>query len=165
LSANEAGVSFDELVAGISSPDVRTIFEEYILPGRLGELEGQPVGLELAYVTAMKDARPKLIQRFDLLFKEHQLDAIIHPTTPDLAIKSDPAASSFEAFARMIRNADPASNAGMPGISLPAGLSQQEGLPVGIEIEGLPGSDGRLLSLAKIIESILGRGPTPKRSV
>ena len=165
LSANEAGVSFDELVAGISSPDVRPIFEEYILPGRLGELEGQPVDLEQAYVTAMKDARPKLIQRFDLLFKEHQLDAIIHPTTPDLAIKSDPAASSFEAFARMIRNADPASNAGMPGISLPAGLSQQEGLPVGIEIEGLPGSDARLLNRAKIIESILGRGPTPKRSV
>ncbi|MNN04441.1 Mandelamide hydrolase [compost metagenome] len=64
----------------------------------------------------------------------------------------------------MIRNADPASNAGMPGISLPAGLSQQEGLPVGIEIEGLPGSDVRLLSIANFIESILGRGPTPKRS-
>lgn len=164
LSANEAGVSFDELVAGISSPDVRTIFEDYILPGRLGELEGQPVDLEQAYVTAMKDARPKLIQSFELLFKEHQLDAIIHPTTPDLAIKSNPAATSFEAFARMIRNADPASNAGMPGISLPAGLSQQESLPVGIEIEGIPGSDVRLLSIAKLIESILGRGPTPKRS-
>lgn len=164
LSVNEAGVSFDELVAGISSPDVRTIFEDYILPGRLGELEGRPVDLEQAYATAMKDARPKLIQSFELLFKEHQLDAIIHPTTPDLAIKSNPAATSFEAFARMIRNADPASNAGMPGISLPAGVSQQEGLPAGIEIEGLPGSDVRLLSIANVIESILGRGPTPKRS-
>jgi len=163
LLANETGVSFDELVAGVSSPDVRTIFEDYILPGRLGELEGQSMDLEQAYVTAMKDARPKLIQIFELLFKEHQLDAIIHPTTPDLAIKSEPAATSFEAFARMIRNADPASNAGMPGISLPVGVSQQEGLPVGIEIEGLPGSDEQLMSIASFIESVLGRGPSPKR--
>lgn len=155
LSVNETGVSFDGLVAAISSPDVRSIFEQHIVPGQLGNVNGQPVDLEGAYTAAIKHSRPTLIGRFDTLFKAHQLDALIHPTTPDLAIKSEPDAARFDAFARMIRNADPASNAGMPGISLPIGLSEKEGLPVGIEIDGLPGTDACLLSIALLIESIV----------
>lgn len=163
LSTNEVGISFNELVEGISSPDVRSVFEEFILPGRLPGVDGQVVNLEHAYVSAIEVERPKLIERFEKLFKEHQLDALIHPATLDVALKSEPDASRFEVFARLIRNADPASNASMPGISLPAGLSADEGLPVGIEIDGQPGRDAHLLSIAGVIESILGRGPAPER--
>jgi len=41
-----------------------------------------------------------------------------------------------------LRNTDPASVAGIPGLSLPAGM-KQEGLPVGIELDGPTGSDRR----------------------
>jgi len=160
LSANETGVSFDELVAAISGPDVRSIFERYILPGHLGVVDGQAVDLEEAYLSAMQHGRPELIKSLQTLLNEHQLDGLIHPTTPDLAIKSEPGATRFELFARMIRNADPASNAGMPGISLPIGHSEEEGLAVGIEIDGLASSDARLLSIASLVEHILARGPT-----
>jgi mandelamide amidase len=61
----------------------------------------------------------------------------------------------------MIRNADPASNAGMPSISLPAGLSINEGLPIGIEFDGLPGSDSQLLAIASVMEDVLGRESSP----
>lgn len=161
LQANHTGVSFSELVDGISSPDVRDIFEQFVVPGQLGEREGKPVHLQQAYTRAMEQGRPLLIDRLGALFAEHGFQALIHPTTPDLAIKSEPQATLLEAFARMIRNADPASNAGMPGISLPAGLSQQEGLPVGIELQGLPGSDSQLLAIASLVESILGRAQSP----
>lgn len=48
----------------------------------------------------------------------------------------------------------------MPGISLPIGHSEEEGLAVGIEIDGLASSDARLLSIASLVEHILARGPT-----
>ncbi|CAM3597584.1 Mandelamide hydrolase [Pseudomonas reidholzensis] len=161
LQENGSGVTFDALVAGISSPDVRAIFERYIVPGQLGERDGNPIDLEQAYVQAMQHLRPQLIDKLTALFAAHRLHALVHPTTPDLALTSEPQATSFDAFARMIRNADPASNAGMPGISLPAGLAPDEGLPVGLEFEGLPGSDSQLLALAAVMQGILGRAPSP----
>jgi len=51
-------------------------------------------------------------------------------------------------FATFIRNTDPASNAGIPSISLPAGLSTH-GLPLGIELDGPAGSDRRLLAIRR----------------
>src|SRR3989442_65757 len=77
-----------------------------------------------------------------------------------------PAASSFETFVRFIRNTDPGSNAGMPGLTIPAGLGPTTGLPVGVSLDGLPDSDERLLAVGLAIEQVLGRTPPPsKRSL
>ena len=64
-------------------------------------------------------------------------------------------------FATFIRNTDPGSVAGVPGISLPAGLTQ-DGLPVGLALEGLPGADRRLLSIAAAVEMLLPPLPAPR---
>ena len=56
-------------------------------------------------------------------------------------------------FPTYIRNTDLGSNVGAPGISLPCG--GVTALPVGIEIDGLPGRDEDLLGLAKSIEMAL----------
>jgi len=56
---------------------------------------------------------------------------------------------------------DPGSNAGLPGLSVPAGLSNQ-GLPVGLEIDGLPGEDRKVLAIGVTIEKILGRIAAPR---
>jgi mandelamide amidase len=45
-------------------------------------------------------------------------------------------------------------------LSIPAGLTR-DGLPVGLEIDGLPGEDDRLLSLGMAIEAVLGPLPPP----
>ena len=60
-------------------------------------------------------------------------------------------------FPAYIRNTDPGSNAGIPGLSIPSGESE-EGLPAGIEIDGPEGSDRRLLSIGLAIEQLIS-GP------
>ena len=47
-------------------------------------------------------------------------------------------------FPIFIRNTELGSNIGAPGISLPVGLGK--GLPVGMEIDGLPGKDEHLIA-------------------
>jgi len=62
-----------------------------------------------------------------------------------------------------LRNTDPGSNAGLPGLTIPAGLGPTTGLPVGISLDGPRGSDERLLAIGIAIEHVLGRTPPPKR--
>jgi len=101
----------------------------------------------------------KCLKSISQLFDEHKLDAIIFPTTPLTArnIGEDETVelngTQVPVFPTYIRNTDLGSNIGAPGISLPCGVSTD--LPVGIELEGLPGDDQNLLNLAKSIEMTL----------
>lgn len=52
--------------------------------------------------------------------------------------------------AQKICNADPAGNAGVPSISLPSDLLKNDGLPVGIEVDGLPVNDNQLLAIVSV---------------
>jgi indoleacetamide hydrolase len=47
-----------------------------------------------------------------------------------------------------------------PGLSIPAELTS-DGLPVGLEIDGLPGQDSQLLRFGMAIEAVLGPLPPP----
>jgi mandelamide amidase len=95
-----------------------------------------------------------LIQEYEKVFANHKLDALIFPTTPAVAKKADENSSSLENFILFIQNTDPGSNAGMPGLSIPMGLAK-DNLPAGIEIDGLPGSDLKILSIGLALEEIL----------
>jgi mandelamide amidase len=95
-----------------------------------------------------------LIQEYEKVFNNHKLDALAFPTTPAVAKKADENSSSLENFLLFIQNTDPGSNAGMPGLSIPMGLTK-DSLPAGIEIDGLPGSDSKLLSIGLALEEIL----------
>ncbi|MES1264857.1 MAG: indole acetimide hydrolase, partial [Variovorax sp.] len=48
--------------------------------------------------------------------------------------------------------------AGIPGVTLPAGLAA--GLPVGLALDGPAGSDRRLLAVAAAIEALLPAEPS-----
>jgi aspartyl-tRNA(Asn)/glutamyl-tRNA(Gln) amidotransferase subunit A len=51
--------------------------------------------------------------------------------------------------------------AGLPGISVPAGLDGQ-GLPLGLQLIGRPFDEATLFSLAQVIEAAAGRfSPEP----
>ncbi|MNP61377.1 Mandelamide hydrolase [compost metagenome] len=63
----------------------------------------------------------------------------------------------------MIKNTDPGSNAGLPGISLPIGLAGAANLPVGIELDSLPGTDTELLALALMVEKIVNAQTPPTK--
>jgi mandelamide amidase len=115
------------------------------------------------YKAAMEQARPALLRHFNDTFKTYGIDALVGPTTPRVAVAQGPTASSLETFLTFIRNTDPGSNAGIPGLTIPAGLGPSTGLPVGLSLDGPRGSDERLLALGMAIEELLGRTPPPKR--
>ena len=122
------------------------------LPAPNGTVDAKPV-----YEAAMKDARPALAKLYADTFAKHGIDALLAPTTPAVAVKQGPEASSLETFLRFIRNTDPGSNAGIPGLTIPAGFGPSTGLPVGLSLDGPRGSDARLLSLGMAIEKLLKR--------
>ena len=119
---------------------------------------------ETVYLAARDVHRPLLQQAYADYFRSQVVDAIIFPTTPLPAspLEADMSTVDFcgvqvPAFPTYIRNTDPSSNAGIPGVSIPAGLSA-EGLPIGIELDGPTGSDTKLLAIAASVEALLAQG-------
>jgi mandelamide amidase len=65
-----------------------------------------------------------------------------------------------DTFGTCIRNTDPCTNAGLPSLSIPAGMTAG-GLPVGMEIDGPLGSDSNLLAIGMAIEAVWGSLKAP----
>ena len=143
-------MTIDQLAANIASADVK---------GAFGAVTGH--AFDEAYSPAMTTSRPALQKLYADTFATSTLDVIIFPTTPVIAIKQGPDASSNANFGLFIQNTDPGCNAGIPGLSIPAGLGAS-GMPVGVEIDGPVGSDRKVLSIGLAIEKVLGRTPAPK---
>src|SRR5699024_8191188 len=99
-------------------------------------------------------------------FISHRLDALVFPTTPlpaarigdDVSVEHN--GEQVATFATFARNTNPGSVAGLPGISIPAGLSG--GLPVGLELDGPWQSDRQLLAIAQAIEAQQEPLPEPQ---
>jgi len=159
LAKNHTGVSIEQLVKGITSPDVKGTYEGLVLPRKLPGPNNTLVDAKPAYEAAMKTSRPALQALYRTLFKANKVDAIVFPTVPKVAMPVGPDSSSVETFFATIQNTDPGSNAGIPGLQVPAGLGATSKLPVGIELDGPAGSDRRLIALGLAIEGVLGRLP------
>jgi mandelamide amidase len=162
LEKYRTGVSVEQLAAQIASRDVKATYDGLVVPRKLPAPNGV-VDAAPAYVAAMRDARPALLKVFNDTFQRYGIDALIGPTTPAVAATQGPEASSLPTFLLFIRNTDPGSNAGLPGLTIPGGLGSTTGLPVGISLDGPRGSDQRLLALGLAIERVLGRTPPPGR--
>ncbi len=111
--------------------------------------------------------RPALQKAYKEYFEEIEAEAIIFPTTPLPARLIKDGLETVELNRRQVptfivytQNTEPASNAGLPALTLPIGLTP-EGLPVGIEIDGPQGSDKRLLQIGLALEKVLGELPAP----
>jgi len=139
-----------DLIDRVASPDVRAALT--------GLLDPEFENMAPSYQDAIKTRRPALQKSFAQCFSTGRLDALIFPTTvlPAALIGEDETVSlngaEVPTFATFIHNTDPGSIAGLPGISLPAGLTQG-GLPVGIELDGPANSDRHLLAVAQVVES------------
>jgi aspartyl-tRNA(Asn)/glutamyl-tRNA(Gln) amidotransferase subunit A len=110
-----------------------------------------------AYYLQAQKARTLLINEFDKLFEK--FDVLIGPTAPTPAFKlgentSDP----IKMYLNDIMTV-PTSLAGLPAISVPAGLTKS-GLPVGVQLMGPRRSDAMLLSLARSMEVYLPKFST-----
>jgi aspartyl-tRNA(Asn)/glutamyl-tRNA(Gln) amidotransferase subunit A len=107
------------------------------------------------YVKAQK-VRTLIKQDFDRLF-EAGFDALVAPTSPSTAFDfgarlSDPVQMYLSDACTL-----PVNMAGLPGISVPAGLS--EGLPVGLQFIGAAWSELDLFRLSRAYEAITAGEP------
>ncbi|MFV3411126.1 indoleacetamide hydrolase [Pseudomonas sp. NY15436] len=150
------GISIEELAKDISSADVRAIYEHWVLPGKIPHGDAL-VDVEPLYRAACEGARAALRERYQDLFEQHALDALVFPTSPIVAPTAGPQVNEPEVFRRLIRNTEASASAGLPGIQLPIGLGPQSGLPVGLELDGAAGSDRRLLAIGVLLEALFGR--------
>ncbi len=160
LAKYQTGLSVRDVANQIASPDVKGIFDAFIV--------GDKAIPEAVYRDAIEQHRPKLQRLYAETFAKHRLDALIFPTTP---LPAQPLEDSNEVtlngkrvptFFTFIANTDPGSNAGIPGLTLPMGMTAA-GLPLGLELDGPSGSDRRLLSIGLALEAVLGPVPAPKR--
>ncbi|WP_336041120.1 indoleacetamide hydrolase [Acinetobacter dispersus] len=154
LKNHEVGIDLDAIVEQILSPDVQQLFKQNILPELIVDETGQSVAVEALYQDAITTARPQLLSLYEKTFNEHQLNALIFPTSAIVAPLANEQVSSIENFQRLIRNTDPGSNIGLPGLSLPIGCGTKSKLPVGLEIDGLPNTDHDILAIGQVLEQI-----------
>lgn len=162
LARWKTGVTIQQLAAGAASPDVKGTYEALVIPRKLPGPDNTLVDTKPAYDAAMKTGRPALQALYRSLFKTHRIEALLFPTVPHVAMAANAESSSVPTFMGVIRNTDPGSNAGLPGLQLPAGLGPASRLPVGIELDGPAGSDRRLIAIGLALEGLLGRLPPPK---
>lgn len=101
-----------------------------------------------AYYTKAEKVRTVIMNDFARAFS--RVDAIIAPTLPTVALPVGASVDQpmFGEIADMLQ--EPSSIAGLPGISIPCGFSQQ--LPVGLQIIGPQFAEERILQIAYAYE-------------
>ena len=109
-----------------------------------------------AYYLKAQKVRTLIKGDFDALWAQG-FDALVAPTSPTVAFPlgarmDDPVAMYLSDACTL-----PVNMAGLPGISIPAGLA--DGLPVGLQLIGAPWSELELLTLARGYEAITADQP------
>ncbi|RYH04777.1 MAG: hypothetical protein EON57_09055 [Alphaproteobacteria bacterium] len=154
------GITLRDIAAQVASPDVK---------GPMAAVLGDVTASE--YQAAMTRFRPQMQAVYARYFADHRLDAMMFPTTSVVAPLIDAqngssrisvnGGPSVDTFAIMIRNSDAGSTTGVPGLTLPAGLTPGS-LPVGLSLDGPMGSDTKLLGIGLSMEVVLGVLPPPR---
>ena len=108
-----------------------------------------------AYYNRARKVRSLIKKDFEDVFAAG-IDAILTPTTPSAAFElgkletTDPVEMYLNDVFTVTVNL-----AGLPGISVPAGLNS-EGLPLGLQLIGRPWEEGDLMNIAHTLESATG---------
>lgn len=161
LAEQNTGYTLETLAQHISSPDVKETINSMVIPGLITGKDGKKVSVETEYKHVVNNERLQLKSLYDNTFKKYKIDAIIFPTTTDVAMKSDATASTGSNFMKYIRNTDPGSNISSPGLTIPVKLGSKTHLPIGMAVDGLSGDDSKILAIGQTLESIWGARPNP----
>lgn len=106
-----------------------------------------------AYYGQAQKVRTLIAEDFRAAFE--QVDVLVSPTTPTTAFKigdklEDPMAMYLNDIATI-----PANLAGIPGMSIPSGLADEDGLPAGVQILAPAMEDQRLYAVGAALEARL----------
>ena len=93
------------------------------------------------------------------LFAEHGIDALLAPTLPTTAIEADRLVIEGTGLDESVgvawtRLTMPFNATGQPVMALPCGLDG-DGLPVGLQLAGIPGQEAALFESALLVEGVL----------
>lgn len=143
--------TFEAIVDGLKPP-LQGTWRYMVMP------DGGGATATESYQAALTIDRPEIQRRLDAVFAGHGAQAMLQPTTPCTAPRIDQQ-TKFLIGEREVSDLALANHtlvaslSGLPGISLPAGLSRS-GLPIGIELDAPLGSDRALLDLARRMEGV-----------
>ena len=114
-----------------------------------------------AYYLRAQKTRTLIKRDFETVFAQG-IDAILTPATPSAAfgIGEKAQASPIEMYLNDVFTVT-VNMAGLPGISVPAGLDRK-GLPLGLQLIGRPFDEETLFSAGKVIEDAAGRVTLPR---
>ncbi|MFT6559705.1 Asp-tRNA(Asn)/Glu-tRNA(Gln) amidotransferase subunit GatA [Sneathiella sp.] len=111
-----------------------------------------------AYYLKAQKVRTRIADDFKEAYKT--VDAILTPTAPSAAFAAgEKGDDPLEMYLNDVFTV-PASLAGLPGISVPAGLSS-DGLPLGLQLLGRPFEEETVLKVAGVMEEAAGFTATP----
>jgi Asp-tRNA(Asn)/Glu-tRNA(Gln) amidotransferase A subunit family amidase len=157
LAEEGLNLTTQDVIRQIASPDVRKLYEDAL---------GPQMPTREWYEHAIAVDRPALQAAYGAYFRGHDVKAIVFPTT---ALPARPIGQDAEVdlngkkvstFFTYLRNTRPVTSAGIPGLSLPIGLTSA-GLPVGLEFDGPKDHDRDLLGIGIAIERVFGRLAPP----
>lgn len=150
---------------GANAPDVTV---EQIYHGRPIRDRKPALPSEAEQLAVLRETR----RRYSDLYASHRVAAIAFPTIPIVATPlsargpQEPLGemltingTTIEEGKAIARNLFMAPRLGAAALSVPVGMSN--GLPVGLELDALPGHDSELLGLGIAVERVVGRIPAP----
>jgi aspartyl-tRNA(Asn)/glutamyl-tRNA(Gln) amidotransferase subunit A len=112
-----------------------------------------------AYYGQAQKVRTVIAREFDSAFE--RFDVLVSPTSPTVAFKlGEKAADPLAMYLADVLTIPP-NMAGLPGLSIPCGLS--EGLPVGLQLIGAQFAENTLFRAAHALELALGFDTVPER--
>ena len=112
-----------------------------------------------AYYAQAQRVRTLILRDFATAFE--QCDVLISPTAPTTAFRfGDKADDPLAMYLNDVFTI-PASLAGTPAMSIPAGLDEQ-GLPVGVQVMGPVLGEQVMFRVARALEAEIGFDPTPR---
>ena len=109
---------------------------------------GMEMGMLIPATKYLQAQRLRRQFRQDMVQMVQQVDAVITPATPAPAPRdrNTTGDASFQV---------PWTTSGLPTVTLPTGLSQ-DGMPLAVQLGGLPFEEGQLLGVAQWCETVLG---------
>jgi indoleacetamide hydrolase len=159
LERYRIGVSLDELVAGIRSPDLIKDYQTRIL--------GPAKPTREAYGEALRTYKPAVEAVFRNAFASGRIAALAFPTTltdarpiegsDDRIVMDGVTIPTWKAY---INNTNYLTKGSLAALTLPMGLSGR-GLPLGVSFAVLPQHDEDLLALGLAVEPLLPVLPAP----
>lgn len=162
LEEHDLGLTVQDVIDGIADTFARPLFMPFRDP--TPEMWAE-------YERVMREVYPRMRQTYRDYLKAHSLDGILFPTTPRTAGIDVPGTADIIWSGERVeggiwlnvQNGTPTTIWGCGGAVTPLGVDR-EGLPMSVEIDGWPGEDRRLLSLALAVEETLPGVPPPPLS-